>query len=82
MKINPSTYAEELRKKLGLDHASKIADARMRGTHPQMWSSIPTGVVFFNNDHKAKSIGEKELTKIHAFWVEVFHILKKKYNVK
>jgi hypothetical protein len=77
MRIKAEVYAEELRKRNGLDKALQIATMRMKESSPNNWQHLPP--VFFQKDRRGnKVLPEKRLKNLHNWWTHVFYILKKK----
>lgn len=72
------TYIKNLQRGAGIERALHIAKARMLASDPKNWSDIPAGYVFFPKDPRQKTgYREKELTKLHNWWVNVYHVMKK-----
>lgn len=76
--MNINKYIKELQRGAGADRALKIAQARAEATRIDNWNELPAGYVFFPNDARQKhGYREKELTKLHNFWVQVYNIMRK-----
>jgi hypothetical protein len=75
-KINE--YIKNLQRGAGADRAIYIARARMLATDPKNWSDMPSGDIFFPRDPRQKTgYREKELQKLHNWWTNVYHVMKK-----
>ena len=72
-------YLKNLVRGVGKDRALIITKSRMESSSPKNWSSLPKGPVFYNKPRHGgdEVINVKELTKLHGWWTQAYHILKK-----
>lgn len=71
-------FVAELKKGAGSDRAIKIAEARMRATHPSTRADLPKGPIFTEKDKKGKlPMSDAHITYLHNFWTHAYHVLRK-----
>lgn len=77
-KETPDQYAVELMKRCPL-RANLIAKRAMENTSLKNVASLPVGATFYYK-HRGQGdwkLNKKHYERIHAFWTQVYHIIKK-----